>query len=226
MTEVTGVVIRHEDVEADLAWLRDYSQQVKDITARAQRGSMEAAARMTRVYEAREWVKDLPPVRVAHRMGTPIKADSQARFAQWVKDHPEKIGDVYSPSRVSGLLTAHRVASDFSIGPMIKSDDAIDPLRRFVKDRRAEIPDIIRRAREISDGGTITAGVIKQAIHDHQQSIIPPKVADSGKRAQVDHAAIIRAEFRIILNSKRFRDAGALLNELRAELMTAAGVTE
>src|SRR5271165_420291 len=113
MTEVTGTVVRHEDVEAALARLREYSQKIKTVMADAERGSMVAAADMTLVYESREWVKDLPAIKVSHRRGQPIKADSQSRFAQWVTEHPLVIGDVYSRSRVEGLLSAHKIAVEY-----------------------------------------------------------------------------------------------------------------
>jgi len=225
MTEITGTVVRHEDVEAALARLRAYSEKVKTVMADAARGSMAAAADMAQVYEAREWVQDLPPIKVAHRVGQPVKADSITRFAQWVEEHPDRIGDVYSRRRISDMMNAHKIAIEYLPGTGIYSDTAVQPLKRFLKDRRAELPDIARRIRQLTDGGPVTENAVKLAVHDHQQSLIPAK-APEGRRAAADHAGVIRREFRAILASKKFRDAGALLNELRAELMAAAGVNE
>lgn len=226
MTEITGTVIRHEDIEAALARLRAYSDKIKTVMADAERGSMAAAADLALVYEAREWVKDLPPIKVAHRRGQPVKADSITRFAEWINEHPEAVGDVWSRAHINGLLSSHQIASEYLVDSTIYSEQAIRPLRRFMKDRQAELPDIARRIRQITDGGPVVANAVKLAIHDHQQSLAPARVPHSGPKTTTDHAAIIRAEFRAILNAKRFRDAGALLNELRAELMTAAGIDE
>ncbi len=216
----------HEAYEAALARLRAYSEKVKTVMADAERGSMAAAADMAFVFESKEWVADLPPVRTAHRRGQPVKPDSKARFAQWTEEHPDVIGDVYTRRRISQLLASHEIATEYMRETRVNSETALEPLRSFLKDRRTELPDIVRRVKEITDGGPVTESTVKRAIHDHNQSLIPVKIASSGRKTTTDHAAIIRREFNAILRVKRFRDAGALLNELRAELMAAAGVTD
>lgn len=230
MTEVqissTTPKLSREEYQAAIARLHAYSDKIKTVIKDAQRGSMAAAADLYAVYQARYWVDDLPPIKVAHRRGQPVKPDSIARFAQWVQEHSEQVGDVYTPNRITELFTAHRVAVEYLSATQIYSTEAVKPLKRFMKDRQTEIPDIARRIREITDGGPVTENAVKLAVHDHNRSIIPAKVASSGRRTVTDHATIIRSEFRAILNAKRFRDAGALLNELRTELMAAAGVTD
>jgi hypothetical protein len=226
-TEVAEVQITREEFEADCAWLHEYSDKVKTVVAAADQGSMMAAAKITRVFRSQLWVEDhlrTHPIKVSHRRGQPVRADTVERFTDWIKEHG--VGDVYSRSRVGMLLNAHTLAIEYLPNLDIYSDSAVWPLKQFNKDRKAELPEIVRRIREIADGGQVTQSVVRRAVHDHNQSIIPAKVASSGRKTTTDHAAIIRSEFRILLNSKRFRDAGALLNELRAELMTAAGVTD
>lgn len=225
----SAMQLSREEFEADCAWLHEYSDQVKDVMAAAQRGSMVAAAKITRVFESPYWVEEhlrTHPITIAHRRGQPVKPDSVARFTEWVQEHPDRLGDAYTRTRIAELITAHRFASEYLSGAVIYSDTALKPVRKYFKDRQAELPQIARRIRELSDGATVSAADVRRAIHDHQQSLIPAKISRGGRKTVTDHAAVIRAEFRILLNSKRFRDAGALLNELRAELMAAAGVTD
>ncbi len=233
MTEVqvssSSPQLSREEFEADCAWLHEYSDKVKTVMADAQRGSMVAAAKITRVYNSPYWAEDhlrTHPIKIAHRRGQPIKADSIVRFAEWVQEHPETVGDVYSRQRIHELMSAQKIAAEYLTGIVVYSDTALKPLKRFLKDRQTELPAIARRVRELSDGAPVAAADVRRAVHDYNQSLVGSKVTSSGRKTTTDHAAVIRAEFRILLNSKRFRDAGALLNELRAELMTAAGVTE
>lgn len=231
MTEVqvsTDAQLSREEFDADCAWLREYNKQVKDVMAAAEEGSMVAAAKITELYEAKDhWVTEhlhAHPIKVAHRRGQPIRPDTVERFAEWVNEH--EIGDLYTRRRVSQLMSAHKIGSEYLRGTRIYSENAIQPLRGFLKDRESELPQIARRIRELANGGPVTQGIVRQAVHDYKQSLVPAKAVDTGHRTPVDHAAIIRAEFRIILASKRFRDAGQLVNELRAMLMEAAGISD
>jgi hypothetical protein len=209
------------ETEAALARLRDWAARIKAADIDTDTGTLDLAADLAAVFEARHWVADLPPDK---RLGRrKARRDTQQQFARWTRLNPGKIGRAYTQSRISQLLAAARLRP-LVYNPVINNGErALRPLTgKFAAEHPDEIPAVLQRAKELADRQPLTAAIVKRALADHNKAVRPAsrRQALPARTAPRDkHAAErdIRARFDKLLEQGRRRDAGELINLLIAD---------
>ncbi|MQB01952.1 MAG: hypothetical protein GEU78_17075 [Actinobacteria bacterium] len=156
------------EFNAALARLRKYREQLEQAGQQADEGTLECAANLTKVFEDRRWVDQLPTPKKAHHRGRPIDPASRSRFAKWVKAEID-----LSPSYCYRLLNADQLQRILSpkAKESISGETALRPLSKLIKQNRlAEAPVVWQRAEELADGEAPTVTHARKALADHDKA--------------------------------------------------------
>lgn len=180
--------------EAALARLQEFADQQRGADELADNGSMDRAADLMLLYEARDeegqrrWVKDLPAPKATRHRGRPVDPESFSRFTRWVRDvKGVKLGGVYQYR----LRDAHQIAANYFASGKLNSEAAARPLKWLIKHEYADqIPDVWRHAEELASGTSPDQSTVRRALADWKKDHLPkaerPAGTKRGGRALVD----------------------------------------
>lgn len=157
-----------------------FADQLARSADMADQGSLDAAADMAALYEAREWVAEWlieAPIKpkTAYIGGRPPQPDSKSRFEKWLRWRLEASGHHRIQARHTyQLLNAYEVRG-YLRGAQITSEYVLRPLDWFRKHKLQRfIPDVWERAIELADGRRVT--------HEHTRAaVLEWKRANAGQ---------------------------------------------
>lgn len=147
--------------ELRLERLRAYREQLKEAGHWADRNSLARAADLVALYEAKDWVADVPEPTRPRSRGRPVEPESWSRFAAWVG---EQTG--LARSTLNQLQRAHEVVSNYVRNAEIipTSEGVVRPLTRLLKEHAQAIPSVWTDAVALAGGSDPDATVVTLAV--------------------------------------------------------------
>lgn len=148
------------DFDECLNRLQGYHQQIQDADQRADANSLERAADVVALYEARHWVTELPEVKQRRTRGRPVEVDSWSRFAHWLNDQTG-----LAPSTIYQLRRAHEIRTTYLRQAEISlaGERALRPLQPMEKEHPEAIrviwDDAVERCAGVPDSTAVKAAV-------------------------------------------------------------------
>lgn len=209
--------IVEQEYQAAVQRLRDFVGQLAAADRTADQGSLDRAADLALIYEAKAWKDEVPAPKNTVWRGRPVDPDSRNRFATWAL---QQLG--LSPAITKELLRAHDwmgrfMAEASAVSPSGKW--ALRPLYRLERVGRAdEVPEVYRRAVELAEGRPPTAAETKAAVRDYMAQFTPSQKRTLATKttAQALHDRIVR-EFRDLLDLGYLGTAQTTINDLLQE---------
>jgi len=192
--------------------LRDYRQQLEGADRQADRNSLDRARDLELLYQAMQWVDEIPAPKNQVWRGRPVDPRSRNRFASWVL---QTTG--LKPTYVRRLHLADELISscDTVTRNRPTGEGAVRPLLRL---RRAgygdHLTEVYRRAVELADGAPVTSAETRQAVRDFLAKYTrgQREVASAAERLR-KYQERITANFTVLLGMDP-ELAGATLNGL------------
>lgn len=168
--------------------LRLFVSQGRTAEDMADRGSLDRAADIVQLYEAKEWLAELPELKTRRSRGRPVDPESFSRFTKWLE------GKTSLKSRTAyQLRDAYEVETNYLRAAQIKpaGEHGLRPLKWLVKNDYIDaIPGVWDRACELAGGQSPMSPIVRQALNEWKKETFPkverPTSEKRGGRAAVD----------------------------------------
>lgn len=197
---------------AALERLRAYREQIQRADRQADQNSLDRAADLELLYQAKQWVDQLPAPKNTVWRGRPVDPQSRNRFASWVLQqtglHPSRVRQLHDAREVIGLI-------DTPYQEFLSGEYSVRPLKRLRKLGYSEsISEVLKRAVQLAEGQSVTSAETTQAVRDflatHTSGQRRAAVAAETIRQRQER---IRAQFVVLLGADK-ESAGLTLNAL------------
>jgi hypothetical protein len=215
-----------DEYEHRVSRVRDYAKHIADAEATIEKGSLDAAADLLWLYEAKQWMPEAEPPKRKSNRGRPVEPDSQAQFAKWVNDKVH-----LSTSYTNRLLKAARRVRDYRAQVTVmppSNERALRPMYEvkalgFPHEKVAEVYNMAAKAAH----DAVTYGDTRAAVNRFKADLGTSGVKQLRKQSAAQHLADkIRRELRDLLadpNGKRYvAEFKKLLNDDSPDTKIAA----
>jgi hypothetical protein len=158
--ERTEVHLSEEERAEIIDHLREFGSQQEQSQKIADRGALDRAAELMRLYEDKQWVDELP----APGRRSKVPVDDFRRFTKWATED-NRLG--LQRRDVSYLKGTQETMQELRTPALLAGASAksLRPLRWLINnDYRGKIPEVWRDARQLADGDAPTEAQVKQAL--------------------------------------------------------------
>jgi hypothetical protein len=199
MTEIATPVEQAKHLSADerqaiIEHLREFGTQQAESQQLADRGSLERAAELMRLYRDESWMEELP----APGRRSKVPPHDFRRFTKWaIEDNRlglerRRIHQLKGADEVVGNLRASRAEIAGATG------NAVEPLRWMVNNDYADrMGEVWRDARQLAGGDAPGRDAVKRALSDWKKRNVPKTETSASAQPKGYRAKVRRAEEQI-----------------------------
>lgn len=162
-----------------IARLREFGSQQEESQQLSDRGSLERAADLMRLYEDKSWMEELP----APGRRSKVPPDDFRRFTKWAVEDNRLGVPRDKLTRLNRIAEHGAILRRSDVNLHDASGYSLLPLRWLVTNAYADrMPEVWRDARQLAGGGSPSETEVKRALSDwKKRNIEKPETGESSR---------------------------------------------